>query len=82
MAIKISKETEQRLVVSIKRFFAEQMDEDVGDLKGQLFLDFCLREVGPSIYNQAVADAQAHMQERVAELDANCHEPEFGYWKR
>ncbi len=32
MAIKLEKETEKYLVDSIKRFFAEDMDDEIGDL--------------------------------------------------
>jgi len=81
MAIKLSKDVEKRLVASIKRYFAENMEDEIGDLKTGLLLDYCLREIGPSIYNQAIADAQAHLQERVSELDNSCYRPEFGYWK-
>ena len=82
MTIKLKKETEERLAVSIKRYFAEQMDEDIGDLKASLFLDFCRREIGPCIYNQAVADVQAVLQGRVTDLDSECSQAEFTYWKR
>ncbi len=30
MAIKLSKEAEERLITSIKRFFAETMEEEIG----------------------------------------------------
>ena len=80
MTIKLSKETEERLIGSIQRFFSENMDESVGTLKSKILLDFCIRELGPSIYNQAIIDAQSHLQDRVAELDISCHEPEFTYW--
>ena len=82
MAIELSKDVEQALIASIKRYFEEHMDEEVGDLKASMLLDFCLREVGPSIYNQAIADAQTYMQDRVSDLDGACYKPEFGYWKR
>ena len=82
MAIQLSRQIEHRLAESIKRYFAEHMDDEIGDLKAQLLLDFCLREIGPSIYNQAVADAQAHLQEKITDLDNACYQPEFGYWKR
>ena len=67
MAVKLEKETEKHLLSSIKRFYAEEMEEDIGDLKAMRYLDFCLREIGPSIYNQAVIDAQGYMQDRIAE---------------
>ncbi|MCG6921808.1 MAG: DUF2164 domain-containing protein [Acidobacteria bacterium] len=81
MAITLLPETEKRLYVSIKRFFAEKLDDDIGDLKARLVLDYCLREIGPTIYNQAIADAQAWMQGKVADLDGSRFEPEFNFWK-
>ena len=82
MAIKLSKETRDQLVASIRRYSEENLDEEMGDLKAALFLDFCLQEIGPSIYNRAIADAQAHLQERVSDLESICQEIEFGYWKK
>ena len=81
-ALKLTRETEQRLISSIKQYFAENMEEEIGDLKAALLLEFCLKEIGPSIYNKAVVDAQAFMQDRVGDLDGTVHEPEFRYWKR
>ncbi len=80
MAIKLGRETEDRLVGSIQRYFDVNMDDGIGDLKARLLLDFCVRELGPCIYNQAVADAQSAMQDKVAELDVNCYQAEFAYW--
>ena len=80
MAITFSRETHARLLASIKRYFLERDHEEVGELKASLLLDFFLKEIGPSIYNRAVADAQAYMQERVGDLDGSCYEPELGYW--
>lgn len=82
MTIKLSDETEQRLTSSIKRYVSETMEEEIGDLKARLLMDFFLKELGPSIYNKAIVDAQAHMHDRVGDLDGSCFEPEFSYWKR
>ncbi|MFC0166782.1 DUF2164 domain-containing protein [Pseudoduganella danionis] len=82
MAIKLDKDAEQRLIGSIQRYCAEHLDEEVGELKARLLLDFCLREIGPSVYNQAILDAQAAMQDRIAELQTECYETEFSYWKK
>ena len=43
-------------------------------------LAFFLADIGPAIYNQAVADAQEQMQARVSELDIDLHETPFAYW--
>ena len=80
MPIDLSPEVTKQLQASIKRYIAENLDQDIGDLKAGLLLDYCLREIGPSIYNLAIADAQAYFQGRVADLEGVCHEREFTYW--
>jgi uncharacterized protein (DUF2164 family) len=82
MAIKLPPETITRLVASIKRYAAENLDGEIGDLKAGLLLEYCLEEIGPSIYNQAIADAQSYFTGRVADLEGVCHEAEFGFWPR
>ncbi len=82
MTLKLEKETEAYLLGSIKRFFAEEMEEDIGDLRAGLVLDFCIREVCPSVYNQAIADAQAYFQEKTDDLGGVKFEPEFDFWKK
>ena len=45
-------------------------------------LGFVLKEIGPSIYNAAIGDAQAFLRDRLADLEATCYEPEFTYWPK
>jgi len=82
MTIKLEKESEKYLVGSIKRFFAESMNDDIGDLKASLVLDFCMREIAPTIYNQAIADAQTYFQEKASDLGGARFEAEFEFWKK
>jgi uncharacterized protein (DUF2164 family) len=82
MAIKLQSDSEKYLIGSIKRFFAESMNDDIGDLKASLVLDFCMREIGPTIYNQAIADAQTYFQDRASELGGVRFEAEFDFWKK
>jgi uncharacterized protein (DUF2164 family) len=82
MTITISPETRKQLVASIKRYAVENLDGEIGDLKAGLLLDYCLKEIGPAVYNQAIADAQSYFTDRVADLEGVCHEPEFGFWPR
>lgn len=71
----------KQLQTSIRRFTAEHLDEEIGDLKAGLLLDFCLAEGGAVVYNQAIADAQRFFHARVADLEGVCYQPEFTYWK-
>ena len=57
MPIELPKEARERLQGSLKKYFQENMEEEIGDLKAMLMVDFFLREIGPSVYNQAISDA-------------------------
>ena len=82
MALKLQKESEKYLLNSIKRFMSENFDEQIGDLKAGLILEFIVKEIGPSIYNQAIIDAQNYIQEKTADLSGAHYEPEFDFWKK
>ncbi|PKQ15709.1 MAG: DUF2164 domain-containing protein [Actinobacteria bacterium HGW-Actinobacteria-7] len=80
--MKFEPDVERYLLGSIKRFFAEELDAQIGDLKAARVLDFCVREIGPGVYNQAIADAQTYFTEKVSDLAGVRYEPEFDYWKK
>lgn len=82
MAIVLPDETTKALVNAIRHYFLEEHDQEIGELQASFFLDFVLKEIGPSIYNQAVKDAQSSLQRFVTDLDLTLHEPEFGYSAR
>jgi uncharacterized protein (DUF2164 family) len=81
MDIQLKKDVAKRLEASIQRYCAETMGFEVGELKAALFLKFCLEEIGPSVYNLAIADAQAYFQEKVSDLENTCFSKEFNHWK-
>ena len=82
MPVTMSDEATERSVASIRRYFAEQLDQELGELPARLLLEFMLKEIAPSVYNAAIADAQIFLRDRVADLDGACFEPEFAYWQR
>lgn len=82
MTIELTKEDHTQAITSIQRYFEENMDEPIGNIAADGLLEFFLREIGPCIYNQAVADAQERMQTQVAELDMTVHEDPFQYWQK
>ena len=45
-------------------------------------LDFILKEIAPSVYNGAIADAQTYLRDRVADLEGACSAPEFAFWDK
>ncbi|MGE0812708.1 MAG: DUF2164 domain-containing protein [Vicinamibacterales bacterium] len=82
MPVTLPPEVTRQLHTSIKKFCAEHLDEEIGDLKAALFLEFCLAEVGAVVYNRAIGDAQRYFQDRVTDLEGVCYQPEFSYWAR
>jgi uncharacterized protein (DUF2164 family) len=82
MTIELTKEDRQQAIASIERYFRESMEEKIGNIAAGGLLSFFLEEVGPSIYNKGVADAQERVQARLAELDFEVHEDEFAYWRK
>ena len=82
MAIELSDDASKRALKSIRTYFDERLEQEIGDLQARLLLDFFLEELAPTVYNKAIFDAQAFVQERVVDIDATCFEPEFGYWKQ
>ena len=82
MAIELPREDRERAIASIQRYFEENFDDPIGNLAAGALLGFFLEEVGPSVYNRAVADVQERLAARVADVDIDVHEDEFGYWRK
>jgi uncharacterized protein (DUF2164 family) len=80
MTISISDTARKQSIASIKRYFVEELDQDIGELKAGLLLDFILKEIAPTVYNGAIGDAQTFLRDRVADLEGVCSVQEFGYW--
>jgi uncharacterized protein (DUF2164 family) len=82
MKIELSKPARTAAVASVQRYFEENFPEPIGNLPAGLLLDFFIEEVGPVIYNQAIADAQARLGQRVSDLNGELFGDEFQYWPR
>ena len=80
--IELSKEARTQAIASIERYFREHMDEPIGNVAAGGLLGFFLEEIGPLVYNRAVADVQERLQARVMEVDVEIHEVEFSYWTK
>lgn len=82
MTIEIPKEARQQAIASIERYFRENMEEPIGNIAAGALLGFFLEEVGPLVYNKAVAEVQERLQSRISEIDLEVHEDEFQYWRK
>jgi uncharacterized protein (DUF2164 family) len=82
MSIELSKQVRDDAIASIRQYFERNLTEPIGELPASLLLNYFIEEIGPAIYNQAIADAQARLQQRVADLEGELYEEPFQYWHR
>ena len=76
MRIKLHAERRERMVRSIRHYFAENFDEELSDFKAEQLLDFFVRELGAPVYNQAIQDARGFIQEKLVDLEGEFYEPD------
>lgn len=66
--IEITDEKRMALIREIIGFFKDELDQDIGELKAVLVLDFFIDKLGMEIYNQGVEDSYKFMQDRLGDL--------------
>lgn len=82
MVIELPKQARADAIASIRRYFEENLAEPIGELAAGLLLNYIVEEIGPVIYNRAIGDAQARVQQRVADLSGELYAEEFQYWPK
>lgn len=80
--IELPKQVRAEAIASIRKYFEENLDEPLGELPAGLLLNFFVEEIGPVIYNRAIAEAQERLQQRVADLNGELYFDELQYWPR
>lgn len=68
MEIELNKEVRVVLVENLKRYYWNERNEELSNLGAELLLDFIVNDIGPYIYNKAVDDSYAYMNERIEDL--------------
>ena len=82
MAVTLSPDDGKRAVASLSRYCTDELELELSDIQVRALLGFVLTEIGPSIYNAAISDAQAFLRDRLGDMEATCYEPEFTYWPK
>ncbi len=82
MSIELSKEDRAQAIASIERYFEVNFEQKIGNISAGALLGFVLEEIGPSIYNRGVSDAQERLLSRVEDLTYEVREDEFQYWQK
>jgi uncharacterized protein (DUF2164 family) len=79
MRIRLDGERRDRVLRAMQRFFAEQLDRPVSPFQAEQILDFLVLELGAPVYNQAIRDAHAFIQDKLIDLQGEFYEPEEPY---
>ena len=66
--IKLTKEKRAEMISSIKSYFSNEREEELGELAASLILDFIIEELAPEFYNQGVYDSYAYMSDRLEDV--------------
>ena len=82
MNFELAPQARAEAIASIRRYAESNLSEPLGELAAGLLLNYFLEEIGPVIYNKAVADAQERIQLRLADLTGELFADEFQYWPR
>ncbi|WP_025025527.1 DUF2164 domain-containing protein [Caldalkalibacillus mannanilyticus] len=69
MHIRIPKENKDQLIEEIKEYFYNERSEEIGDLAAENLLDFVMKEIGPSFYNQGVKDAREMVEQKMMGIE-------------
>ena len=64
----VTKEQQDEMIAAIKHYFSKEREEEIGDLRAGLMLDFILEELAPEFYNQGVSDSYTYLQDTTEDL--------------
>lgn len=82
MPLELSPADRKQALSSLLRFCDQELDVELSEIQVAQLLDFVLKEIGPSVHNAALADAQTFVRDRLAELESSLTEPPFAYWPK
>ena len=80
MATELNKEESASAVASLQRYFREEFEMELSEMRAKFLLKYFLQELGPFAYNQGVRDAEAYFRSKVEDLPATCFADGLTYW--
>lgn len=71
MTLEIDPDRRAELTQELQTLFRDEFDIDLSEFRAEQVLDFALRTIGPSVYNQAVQDTRRYLQEKLDDLEGD-----------
>ena len=72
-AIELAEDRREALIAHLQSLFSTEFDEELSDFRAGEILEVMLKTLGPTVYNQAVADVRAHLQVKLDDLDGEVY---------
>ncbi len=66
--IKLTQDETDQIVSKIKKYFADEFDQDIGGFEAEFLIDFFAKEIGPHFYNRGLSDAHSLFTEKADEV--------------
>jgi len=82
MALELTKEETAEATASLKKYFREEFDQELSDLRAGFLLDYFQKEIAPLAYNKGVKDAEQYFRGKTEDLTGICFEAPLTYWTR
>jgi uncharacterized protein (DUF2164 family) len=67
--IKLPKEEKDEIIKSVQAYFEEERSETIGDIGAEQLIDYMMKELGPYIYNKAIADSRSIIAEKINQIE-------------
>jgi len=69
ISIKLPREDKNEIINDVKAYFEEERSETIGDLAAEQLIDFMITQLGPYMYNKALMDARALINEKMNQIE-------------
>ena len=82
MPIELDKQETKEVVASLQRYFKEELEEEISEMRAKFLLDYMLEEIAPFAYNKGVKDAETYFRGKLEDLSGTCFEDGLTYWQK
>ena len=80
MPIELEKQETKEVLFSLQKYFREELDQELGEMRAKFLLEYILKEIAPFAYNQGVRDAGSYFRAKIEDLPGTCFEDGLTYW--
>ena len=82
MPLKLDQHETKEVLASLQRYFKEELDQEISEMRAKFLLDYILKEIAPFAYNKGVKDAETFFRGKIEDLSATCFEDGLTYWQK